>query len=128
MVRAFHEPREFDEFDIFDHGEAVRRQNDRAETIRRGEERIARENAAAAQRKLESDARAMQYNRDQRLREYQTAGVRPLRTDFDGYPTCSLPFLLSLGWTIVEISGEKKLVEPPPPKPQRPSGNNEQGT
>lgn len=46
------------------------------------------------------------------MTEYARAGVQPLETNGKGVPLVSLPLLLWMGWTIEEISGERKLIRP----------------
>ena len=68
----------------------------------------------AARRKAQADELSMRANESVRVTEFAQAGVEPP----DGMRV-SLPLLLSIGWTIVEIDGARKLVRPQDkPKPR----------
>lgn len=118
MRRDFHDPWEPE--DIFDREEAARRRADREAAIARNNEIIEQEAAQEAQRKEDFRLFALRVNGDQVTAQYLAAGVEPLEVNDEGVPRTSLSLLLSIGWTIVEISGLKKLVAPPArPAPRR---------
>jgi hypothetical protein len=127
VTRSHHEPLELE--DIFERDEAARRRKMADDVVEANKKRIEREDKAAAERKEAARRFAMKVNADQLCAEYRTAGVEPPRTDFDGVPTTSLSMLLLLGWRIECVSGQNRLVEPPPlPKRKRRDENDEQGS
>jgi hypothetical protein len=68
----------------------------------------------AAKRKVEADELSARANESLRLAEFDLYGVEPP----DGMRV-SLPLLISLGWTIEEVEGQKVLVRPQPSKQPR---------
>lgn len=126
MTRSFHEP--VDPFDLFDREKAQEIVADREERRRQHEERVKREDEQAERQRQAATRRSFQINARQLVAEYAAAGVSPPRVDFDGVPTVSLSMLLSLGWRVECVSGENKLVEPPPIPARRRSSNAEQGS
>lgn len=86
------------------------REQRRLDAERQGRERDAEDATLAARVRgflKESNDRAL-------ADEYRAAGVRPLKVDAAGVPTCSLSLLLWMNWSILDVDGERKLVAPPP--------------
>jgi hypothetical protein len=110
MPGDFSEPWEPE--DIFDRAEAA----DRRARIEAAKERNA---AASAQEAVQEAARreagkafSLEANERIRMAEYRRAGVSP--PVIGGVPVkTSLPLLLSFGWTIGEVFGERALIRPP---------------
>jgi hypothetical protein len=110
-----------DPFDMFDREEAQRRRI-LADTVR---ERAAAIEAEEAAKQAVAKKRSTEFtlrNRDDVLCEqYRAAGVNTVHTNSEGVPTASLSLLLSIGWTIQEMDGEKRLFLPsaPPARERR---------
>lgn len=73
---------------------------------------------AEAERRQREEAAVVSTEKMQRANanvlwaEYRAAGVDPIAVDANGVPTTSLSMLKWAGWTIVNISGQNKLVHP----------------
>jgi hypothetical protein len=104
-----------DPFDMFDRDDAQRRRV-LADTVR---ERAAAIEAEETEKQAVAKERSTEFtlrNRDDVLCEqYRAAGVNPVHVNSEGVPTASLTLLLSIGWTIHEVDGEKRLFLPSAP-------------
>ena len=98
--------------DLFSPAEAARRRAERAAMMEQAAERERVEAEAERIRKQRAREFAIETSRRSLLAEYQRYGVEPLSLDGDGKPAVSLSMLLSLGWTIAEVSGKRVLVKP----------------
>jgi hypothetical protein len=109
--------RDLDDDDLLDAPTAKDLRAERAEESARLERLDAVQLEAEARRKAETDAWRREANVDDVLETYVAAGVQPPPLE-EGRLLCSLPLLLSVGWTVREIpGGEKVLVRPPEPAP-----------
>lgn len=111
--------RDLDDMDLLDAAVAKDLRAERAEQVARWERGEALQLEAEAKRRAQTQAWALEANRAQVLETYAAAGVQPPMGD--GKTLVSLPLLLSVGWTIQDIHGEKTLVAPqaPPAAEQR---------
>ena len=108
--------RDVDDLDnLFDREEAERRRQDRAAMIESGKAMQAAIDAQEAAARLRAKEGMLRATDIAILREYQHAGVEPIKVRGDGVPTCSLSLLLRLGWRIDEFNGAKTLIAPPAP-------------
>lgn len=79
---------------------------------------VAKRNAEVALRDAESDAamrdaataRRLDRDRQEKIAEYENAGLDPVYADDDKTIVCSLPMMLHMGWRIGEIDGRKALL------------------
>lgn len=108
--------RDIDDLDnLFDREEAEKLRAERAEMIESGKAREAMLQQQEATIR-ENGRKAMLRATDVAIiREYEHAGVAPLKTNADGVPTCSLSLLMRMGWRVEDGGrGERVLVAPPP--------------
>jgi hypothetical protein len=106
--------------DIFDREEAQRRRV-LADTVRaRAAEIDAEETAKQAIAKARSTEFTLRNRNDVLCEQYRAAGVEPVHVNSEGVPTVSLTLILSIGWTIQEVDGEKRLFLPSAPPAREP--------
>lgn len=105
--------RDIDDLDtFFDHDEAKRLRDDRADMVESGKERLRQEAARDVATKARVDAEAQENNRRMILREYEARGLAPRPGTL-----VSLALLLRMGWRIEEgPDHEAVLVAPPAPE------------
>lgn len=101
-----------DEFNLFEREEAARLMARREELRAQIEVERAKEEELATARRARAADDAIAANKRLLLRQYEAAGVAPPSVDGDGYPTCSLPMLFSLGWSVEEVGGHMELIAP----------------
>lgn len=132
MTRHFSE-QTFDPEDLFDANTAAQirrdRERERAEIAKAVQQENEREAARLAGIKQRNDELSKRSNARLRTHEFAAAGVDAPYVDFDGVPTISLSFLLSIGWSIRNVSGMNVLMKPTGTRPEpRETRNNEMGS
>lgn len=120
-----------DEFDMFELEHEKERQA-RLEQIKANNIVRERQEAERHAEVMESLwVRTKSSNEQQLLAQYREAGVEPPLVNAEGIPTVSLTLLLSMGWTIGDYLGERKLLRPfesIAPGPRRSREDYEQST
>lgn len=114
MPRSFSEP--YEPEDIFDRAEAAERRARIDAAKERNAAVAAQEAAQEAEHREAGKAFSLEANERIRLAEYRRAGVSPPVIGGAAVKT-TLPLLLSFGWTIEEVFGERQLI-PPQPAPE----------
>lgn len=102
-----------DAFDMFELQHADEKRARLEEAKRLNTERAEQDAREEAERKESLLKFSKIGHRRQLLAQYREAGVEPPLVTEDGTPRVSLTMLLSIGWTIAEVFGEKMLVRPP---------------